>query len=123
MLQGDHHDPSVGWLKKYGQHLVKQDVPIRSSVSSWDLGQGETAVLSWALEHPGYDVIIDDRAARNCAVALGIPVRGTLGILLLAKKAGLIDRIEPVMNEIVAAGLHVGDRIFADMLRLAGEEH
>jgi predicted nucleic acid-binding protein len=35
-------------------------------------------------------ILLDDRAARNCASALKIPVRGTLGVLLLAKKNGKI---------------------------------
>ena len=121
ILRGDEHDPSVRWMHDEGQRFIVQDAPSTPDVSAWDLGQGETAVLSWAHQNPGYEVIIDDRAARNCAAALGIPVRGTLGVLLLAKKSGFIERVEPVMQEVVAAGLHVHPHLRDDVLRLAGE--
>lgn len=121
VLRGGAHDPSVRWMLDEGQRFIVQDAPTTLEVSAWDLGQGETAVLSWAHQHPGYEVLIDDRAARNCAAALGIPVRGTLGVLLLAKKAGLVERVEPVLQEIVAAGLHVHPNLRDDILRLAGE--
>lgn len=121
VLRGDEHDPSVRWMHGEGQYFIVQDAPSTPDVSAWDLGQGETAVLSWAHQNPGYEVIIDDRAARNCAIALGLPVRGTLGVLLLARKTGLIERLEPVLQEVVAAGLHVHPSLREDVLRLAGE--
>ena len=89
--------------------------------SGWDLGPGETAVLSWARRHAGFEALIDDRAARTCAAALGIPARGTLGVLLLAKKEGLVDRVGPVVDEVIAAGLRVDNRLREAVLRLAGE--
>ncbi len=121
VLRGDEHDPSVRWMHDEGQRFIVQDAPSTPDVSAWDLGHGETAVLAWAHQYPEYEAIIDDRAARNCAVALGIPVRGTLSVLLLAKKNGLIEHVEPVMQEVIAAGLHVHDNLRADVLRLAGE--
>lgn len=54
---------------------------------SWDLGAGESAVLSLALEHPGSWVVLDDKLARQAAVHLNLPALGTAGILLRAKRA------------------------------------
>ena len=121
VLRGDEDDPSVRWMRDEGQRLIVRDAPLTPDVGAWDLGQGEAAVLSWAHQNPGYEVIVDDRAARNCAASLGIPVRGTLGVLLLAKKSGLLERVEPVVQKIVAAGLHVHPRLCDEVLRLAGE--
>lgn len=39
--------------------------------------------------------IVDDRAARRCGVALGITTLGTGGVLLLAKRRGLILEVAP----------------------------
>ena len=58
-------------------------------LEAWDLGQGESAVLTWALAHPESVAIIDDLAARRCASALGIPCRGCLGLVLLLKRRGV----------------------------------
>ncbi|ARA93113.1 hypothetical protein AWN76_008030 [Rhodothermaceae bacterium RA] len=85
------------------RRLIEEDAPSTPEISAWDLGQGETAVLAWAHHHPGYEAILDDQAAPNGAITLGLPVHGTLGMLLLAKKTGLIERVEQALQEIMAA--------------------
>ena len=55
---------------------------------AWDLGSGETAVLSLALSEPGWGPILDDAAARKCALGFSLPVKGTLAIVLLAHQRG-----------------------------------
>ncbi len=51
------------------------DDPIPGVLAAWDLGAGESAVLAWALAHPGTLAVIDDYAARTCAAVLGVPVK------------------------------------------------
>ena len=63
---------------------------IANDIQLWDLGPGESAVLSWAMGHPGAEAVVDDGEERRCATALAIPLRGTLGLVLLAKQRGLI---------------------------------
>jgi len=60
---------------------------IPTAITEWRLGAGESSVLALALEHPGTEAIIDDLAGRKCAAGLNIPVRGTLGIVLVAKES------------------------------------
>ena len=54
------------------------------------LDEGEAAVLTLALEQDARLVIIDERRARQHAKRMGLPLTGTLGVLLLAKQEGLI---------------------------------
>jgi predicted nucleic acid-binding protein len=84
--QGPDDDPAKLWLQKKGKKCVKDTGPINSVIASWDLGQGESDVISWAFTNSGWTAIIDDRAARNCAHSLNINHRGTIGILLLWPK-------------------------------------
>ncbi len=56
------------------------------TVQMWDLGAGETAVLIYALLHEGWRAVVDEGVARRCAYALGIPLIGTLGIILRARQ-------------------------------------
>lgn len=56
------------------------DVP--PEVASWELGAGESAVLSLARRESNSVAIVDDKAARRCATTLGIRVVGTAGLLL-----------------------------------------
>lgn len=69
-------------------------VSIHPSIAAWDLGAGETEVLSYALLHPGYTAMIDDAAARRCAISLNVPTLGTAGLVVLAKRRGLIASID-----------------------------
>jgi len=106
---------AVSWLKE-----VKPVVE-RPEVTLWDLGAGETSVLSWALQHPGCMAILDDRAARRCAQALGIPLIGTLGLVLRAKRQGQIAAARPILRKLREVGMYLSDRIVEQALRLVGE--
>jgi predicted nucleic acid-binding protein len=77
-------------------------------------------VLSWAHEHGDFEAILDDRAARKCAVIERIPVRGTLGVILAAKVRGF-PRAKPVCDDIVRAGLRIHPTVLRDALKLVGE--
>jgi predicted nucleic acid-binding protein len=60
----------------------------------WGLGAGEIGAIA-AARARGCGLLMDDRAARRIAADLGIPVVGTLGVLLLAKRAGRVETIGP----------------------------
>ncbi len=96
--------------------------PVDPVIAAWDLGAGESEALSWCYQHPGHEVIIDDGAARKCALAMGVPVRGTLGILLLAKKEGHISKIAPLFDELIRFGLRIDTKVLDTALDWAGEK-
>jgi predicted nucleic acid-binding protein len=79
-------------------------------------------VLTWARAYPGYEAILDDRAARNCAIALGIPVRGTLGVIMLAKREGLLSHVQPIFARLQEASLRITPAVLDTALELAGEK-
>jgi len=66
-----------------------------------DLGLGEKEALALALESSDAVVILDDALARRVAMTLGIQIRGTLGVLLDAKQAGLIPAIAPLLDTLI----------------------
>ena len=82
---GTDDDPAKIWLKNKGNSLIQQVDTVHPLIATWDLGLGESHVLSWIYQNPGYEAILDDRAAKNAAAALGIPVRGTLGVIFVSK--------------------------------------
>lgn len=86
LRQRGEDDPAVSAMNRASWLSVVVDPPIPQLVQAWDLGRGESAVLAWALSHPGTEAIVDDMAARRCAALLSVPVRGTLGIILAAKQ-------------------------------------
>ncbi|MHC5724133.1 MAG: DUF3368 domain-containing protein, partial [Nostoc sp.] len=70
-------DVTVVALNNTDWLVVQETPPVPNVIQNWDLGQGESAVLTWGYVNPGTEVILDDLAARRCAATLGIPVRGT----------------------------------------------
>jgi predicted nucleic acid-binding protein len=86
-----------------------------------DLGPGETAVLALALESPDAMVILDDALARQMATTLAMRFRGSLGVLLDAKQAGLISAITPLLDRLQALGFYLSAETRKLMLDLANE--
>ncbi|MEH2009054.1 MAG: DUF3368 domain-containing protein [Nostoc sp.] len=64
---------------------------------------------------------MDDLAARRCAAVLGIPVLGTLGIVLTAKQRGKITRARPIIENLRSSGMYLSDRVINQALALVGE--
>ena len=94
---------------------------VSSLILSWGLDHSESEVLSFALENTGYQAIIDDAAARRVAKTLNIPFMGTLGMLVLAKKQGLIPAISEQIQAIQDAGLWLSDDLIQFLKQQAGE--
>lgn len=90
-------------------------------MAAWDLGRGESRVLSYGLRHPEWTVVIDDGAARRCAQGLDISLTGTLGLLLVAKRDGRPDRVRPVLGALRQTGLHVDEALVNYVLEMADE--
>ena len=86
-----------------------------------DLGPGETGVLLLALECADPVVILDDALARRHAEILGISLTGTLGILLDAKRRGLVPAVSPLIDDLQRLGFRLSDRTRRAVLRMAQE--
>lgn len=101
---GNEGDAGRTWLAAEGARFVKDLVPIPALLQEADLGRGEAAVLSWALAHPGFKVVSDDRQRRVWVQRLNIPLIGSLGVAVVLKRKGLILAVRPVLDKIKAAG-------------------
>ena len=86
-----------------------------------DLGPGETEALALALESTDAIVILDDALARQMATTLAIRFRGSLGLLLDAKQAGLVSAITPLLDQLQALGFHLSAETRKLILDLATE--
>ena len=86
---------------------IDPERPKEDRVLLWDLGAGESAVLTVATSMEDAIAVLDDRQARRCAESLGVKVVGTLGILMRAKRKGLIPEIKPLLTQLLATGMYL----------------
>lgn len=75
--------------------------------SSSNLGDGESGAIALALHLDADWVVLDDLAARRAASDLGIPVIGTLGLIMAAKRKGLLDAARPTIRALLDSGMWV----------------
>jgi uncharacterized protein len=85
------------------------------------LDPGEAAAIWLAMERKAALVLSDDRPARLAAEQLGIAVRGTLGILVEAKRRGEIPEIAPIIGELKSQGVWLSERLVERVLAEVGE--
>ena len=89
---------------------------------SHGLGDGEWHALALAFQRrPDSLVILDERAARQLAHTLGLPVVGTVGVLVQAKRQGHLERVAPCLEALVQARFRLHPSVAAKALQLAGE--
>ena len=68
------------------------------------LDNGEAEAIALATELYPESVLLDDKFARQMARRLGVPVTGTLGVVLRAKQVGLIVELRPLVTRLQSEG-------------------
>ena len=96
--------------------------PEPARIMSSGLGHGEREALSLSLELYAERVVVDDRPARRLAQALGLRVIGTLGILLAAKRRGLLERVQPSLDDLRNRRFFMAPKLYEHILELAPEK-
>ncbi len=81
----------------------------------------EAEVLALTGTTPGSLMILDDLAARRHAKLLGLKFTGTLGVLIRAKREGLIPMVAPVLDKMEECGFRLAGSTRTEILDLAQE--
>jgi predicted nucleic acid-binding protein len=86
------------------------------------IDDGEANAIALAVELGRVPVVLDDKKARRIAHQMGLRIQGTMGVIIEAKRQGLIPAVRPVLDELKKAGLYSTPALLAEALRLAGEQ-
>jgi predicted nucleic acid-binding protein len=87
-----------------------------------DLDRGESEALALAIELHADLLLIDEADERARAKREGLEIIGVLGILLEAKRQGLVEGIGPLLDQLQNRHrFFIARPIRAEVLRLAGE--
>ncbi len=92
-----------------------------SPLLTGELDLGEAAVIQLALDLPGATAVLDDLKARRVARRSSIPMTGSLGVLLHAKRRGKLDSVAHAVERIRRHGGWLADDVVERVLALAGE--
>lgn len=92
--------------------------PALPGVSQLDAGEAE---VLWVALETGAIAVVDEVPARRTAAQLGIAFTGTLGLLVDAKRRGLVAEVAPLLDELELHEFHMSQHVRAAILRAAGE--
>ncbi len=98
-----------GWIKK-------KSTPKLNILNNLDIG--EASSISLALQYEQALFIADDLQARNLAKSIGLEITGTIGIILLAKKLGFIEKEFNLQKELISSNLWISTRLFQQLKEL-----
>ncbi len=109
-------DSSLDWIR-----VEKISNQMAKDMYKTQLHEGEVEVMILAKEVAADVVIIDDANAKKYAKYLKLPVTGTLGVLLRSKQRGYVDKLEPVLLQMVEKGIYISQSLIELCLKQAGE--
>ncbi len=98
--------------------------PLNSAISPLaiaSLDVGEAANIQLAIEQNIETVCIDERKGRSAALAVGLKVVGSLGLLGKAKTLGLISEIKPFIEKAKSGGIFYDEKLIENFLNSLGE--
>ncbi len=87
-----------------------------------DLDFGEAESIALALELKADLVLLDEQAGRYAAQHFSLRVMGVVGLLVRAKKLGLIAEVRSHLDALrQQAGFYLHEAVYQHALQLAGE--
>ncbi|MDP2367054.1 DUF3368 domain-containing protein [Rhodoferax sp.] len=104
----------------WAQSRRVSDVVVPSSILGWDLGEGESQVLAHCLLG-GHLAVLDDGEARAAAKVHAVPLVGTLGVILRARRAGLVPAARPLVEDLLDSGSYLAADLVRQALAKVGE--
>ncbi|MBN1639152.1 MAG: DUF3368 domain-containing protein [Ignavibacteriales bacterium] len=86
------------------------------------LDKGEASSIALALEIGNTTLIIDEIKGRKIAQSFNIDIIGTIGIILLADKKGLISDVTSLILRLVNKGFRLSDKLINKIIEKYGRK-
>ena len=99
--------------------IVKNKIAL--SILSHELGLGESEAIILALENNIEYILIDENKGRRIAMSKSLHPIGTIGVLIQAKKQGLIKSIKPFLDKLILNNIFISNELYQYSLKLTKE--
>lgn len=111
---------TLPWIQTQTIVDSQRVIEIQTRQDNIDLGEAEAIVL--ALELKADLLLMDERRGRAFATSYGLNVTGLLGVLLQAKRGGLISTVKPLIDQLIEqADFRVSSQLYMTILQSSGE--
>mgnify|MGYP006303019807 CR=1 FL=1 len=104
--------------------LVVEEAADRNLVDALEieLDFGEAEAIALFCQQPVEALLLDEKNARRVARRMGLPILGTVGILIWAKQNGLISVLREQLDELQVRGqFRLSKLVYEESLRRVGE--
>jgi len=101
--------------------IVSVSDKTKQELLEMQVDKGEASAIALALESENPFLIIDDNKARKLAHNLKINHTGTIGVIIAAKRKGIIDSIKPILEKIKATNFRISADLELQALLQANE--
>jgi predicted nucleic acid-binding protein len=106
------------WILQTHVHAAIEEDWVQDMRLELDEGEIQAMVLAKQLNAL---VLIDEAHGRRIAASASLKLIGTLGVLLIAKKQGLIKAIRPITRQMMQEGYALSASVVEFVLQQAGE--
>lgn len=114
--------PQAERLRGYLQNKVVDLDLAELLLDLGELGRGELEAMALFRKIHADLLLLDDKRARKVADLNEIPIIGSLGVLLFAKRQGSLSAVKPLIATLEASGIHIGKALIQKVLFLAEED-
>jgi predicted nucleic acid-binding protein len=113
------------WLQRVNANSPEQHSQAKSLMNLYQIDPGEASSMVLAQQaHSHGDqalLVMDDLRGRSAAQHARLPVVGTTGVLLLAKRQGQVSHVKPLLLDLRQNGYFLSQRLIDSALQQAGE--
>jgi hypothetical protein len=111
--------PQSDKLRKFLTNRVKV---VDLNLTKVGLGIGELEAITLYKELNADVLLIDDNRAKKYAILNDVRVIGSLGVLIKAKEESYIDKIKPLLEEIMKSEVYISDKLIVKVLEICNEQ-
>ena len=88
------------------------------------MDRGESEAIIYADENHADVLLMDEEAGGKVAMNMKLPFAGSMGVIIQAKKAGLLsaDEADEVLDRIEKTNIHISKRLLQDVKNIIHEE-